>query len=366
MTHSLLKEVCEDISKRPRFINSYGASYTKSLIEDFTTKNNISLTKEAFKTKLLQTNLFLKARKIINLNILNEFKEHVEGKLILLEIEKIRYINTLDEYIPLLLINDIIDIELYKDKLNKLKPKAILFSLVNMDINFYQRIFGFSMPIFSIGYKDIESIQDIHYISLEPLKEDYAMGENLFFDIGRGPIVYILSSLSSKEDSNGAIYSASSVALSLSLAESFCKSYNSYFKFRFFFTEDTADPFEGIYKHLEKNPKYAYYAISFFNVGWANKSLFYEDAHGENAIYTGDKFYKYVKSLNQNIYFLKSKTVSSLHAPFKTKDISTLMLGSYPCIISNTVYDDIESVRLEELQSWFEILSGFLRKLHAL
>jgi hypothetical protein len=65
MTHSLLKEVCEDISKRPRFINSYGASYTKSLIEDFTKKNNISLTKEAFKAKLLQTNLFLKAKKKI-------------------------------------------------------------------------------------------------------------------------------------------------------------------------------------------------------------------------------------------------------------------------------------------------------------
>ncbi|GAB6078772.1 hypothetical protein JCM8795_14590 [Hydrogenobaculum acidophilum] len=365
MTHRFIKDVCDEISKYPRNIGSVGANYTKNFIKEFAIKHNLPLNVEEVNIKTSTSNLLLKAKKLITLNILNEFREPIEGKVVFLEIEKLRYVNTLDGYIPVILLKDILDIDLYKDKINFLKPKGVIFALVDFSISFYHRIFNYDMPVFSISQKDLEYLEELTYISLVPEKEEQGVVENIFFDIGRGPIVYIVASISSKEESQGAIYSASSVALSLGLAQSFCKTYNSDFKFRFFFTEDDKT-FEGVRKHIDKKHKYVYYAISIFNMGWANKSCFYEDAYGENAIYMGDKFYKYVKSLNKNVFFVKSNTLSFLHAPFKNKDIKTLMFGSYPCIISNTKYDNVESLRFEELYAWFDILSGFLRRFHAL
>lgn len=366
MTHKFLKEVCQEVSKYPRPVNSLGSTYTKDLVKEFAIKNNLPLSIEEHRSKTTPTHFFLKAKKLVKLNILNEFKEHVEGKIFIVEIEKLKYINTLQDYIPILLIKDIVDIELYKDKINDIKPKAVIFSLITIDTNFYQRVFNFNMPVFSIGYKDLEYIEELTYITLEPIKEEQIEIENISFDIGRGPIVYVITSISSKDDSYGTIYSASSIALTLGIAQSFCKHYNSDFRFRFFFTEEDSYNFDSIQKHISKNLKHVYYAISVFNMGWTNKSCFYEDAHGDNSLYMSEKFYKYAKSINQNISFLKTKTMSFLHAPFKNKDVKTLMLGSYPCIVSNTKYDNIESVRFEELYSWFEILSGFLRRFHAL
>ncbi len=365
MTHRFIKDVCYELSKYPRNINSSGASKVKNFIKEFAIKNNLPLNIEEIKIKNTPTTLLLKAKKLVNLNILNTFNDPVEGKTIILEIEKLKHINTLEDYIPILLVKDIMDIDLYKDKINALKPKAVIFTFIDLSVSFYHRIFNYNMPIFSIGYDDLKYLDGLSFISLIPEKEESAVVENISFDIGRGPIVYIISSISSKEESQGAIYSASSVALSLGLAESFCKTYNSDFKFRFFFAEEDKD-FEAIKRHLERGQKYVYYAISIFNMGWSNKACFYEDAHGENAIYMSDKFYKYTKSLNQNVFFLKSSTLSFLHAHFKDAGVKTLMLGSYPCMISNTRYDNIESLRFEELYAWFEILSGFLRRFHAL
>lgn len=366
MTHKFINEVCKEISKYPRPINSSGANHTKNLIKEFAIKNNLPLKIEELKSRTIPTYFFLKAKKLVKLNILNKFQEHLEGKIFVVEIEKLRYINTLEGYIPILLIKDIVDIELYKDKINDIKPKAVIFSLITIDTSFYQRVFNFNMPVFSISSKDLEYIEELTYITLEPIKEEQTEIENISFDIGRGPIVYIVTSVSSKDDSCGAIYSASSVALSLGIAQSFCKNYNSDFRFRFFFTEEDNCDFEGVQKHIGKNLKHVYYAISIFNMGWTNKSCFYEDAYGDNSIYMSEKFYKYAKSINQKVFFLKTKTMSFLHAPFKDKDVKTLMIGSYPCILSNTTYDNIESVKLEELYSWFEVLSGFLRRFHAL
>ena len=365
MTHRFIKEACEELSKHPRNIGSLGADSAKTFIKEFAIKHNLPLGIEEVKIRKSPKTVLLKAKKLVNLNLLNDFKEPLEGKLLILETDRLRYITSLSEYILILLIKDIPDIDFYKDKINALKPKAVVFVVEDFDISFYRMVFNYDMPVFSMAKKDLKYVEDITHISLTPSKEEQSVVENIYFDIGRGPVVYFIASISSRDDSHGSIYSASSVALSLGLAESFCKNYNSDFKFRFFFTEEDGS-FDAVYKHLEKGQKYVYYAISIFNAGWDNKACFYEDAHGENAIYMSDKFYKYAKSLNQSIYFLKSSTMSFLHAPFKDKDIKTLMFGSYPCTISNTLYDNAESLRVEELYAWFEILSGFLRRFHAL
>jgi hypothetical protein len=51
MTHKFLKEVCQEVSKYPRPVNSLGSTYAKDLIKEFAIKNNLPLKKERKRRK---------------------------------------------------------------------------------------------------------------------------------------------------------------------------------------------------------------------------------------------------------------------------------------------------------------------------
>ncbi len=364
-----LQEICIDISKYKRPIGSFGASYVKNYIKDFTKEHNIPINTETFDTRKVNPKIEL----IINhksaaLNILLYQDKNIEGKMIILNTDKLKSMKTLKDYICVLKIKNISDIELYKDMLNQLSPESIIFCLEDFDINISTNITGYNMPLYSISSKCLSDVISLEskFISIPSQYVSTIQGENLYFDIGRGPIIYILSSISSKEDSFGTIYSACSVAFSIYFAKSLLKNYNSDFKFRFFFTEENSFSWDGINHHISTEPKYVYYAISLFNMGWSNPCCFYEDADGENSLYISDKFLNYIKSLNTNITFYKTNILSYIHSPFKKMDVKTMMFGSYPCTISNTLYDNIASVRFDYLELWYQTLSGFLRRFHAI
>lgn len=364
-----LQEICLDIAKHKRPLGSFGASYVKSYIRAFTKKHNIPINTETFNTKKINTKIdFNINRKNIDLNILSYPDKSIEGKIIIIDSYKLKSIKTLKDYICVLKIKNLPELELYKDTLNQLNPEGIIFCLEDFDINISTNITGYKMPIYSISSKYLPDIANLESrpINIPTQHTNTIQGENLYFDIGRGPIVYILSSMSSKEDSFGAIYSACSVAFSIYFAQSLLKNYNSDFKFRFFFTEENTFFWDGVNHHITSNPKHVYYAISLINMGWSNPCCFYEDADGENSLYLSDKFFSYIKSLNTNISFYKTNTLSYIHSPFKKINTKTMMFGSYPCIISNTLYDNIESVRFDYLELWYQTLSGFLRRLHAI
>lgn len=363
-----LEDICQIVSQNPRSIGSMGATLTKNLIKEFAIKHNLSLNIEVFYPSKFPNDTVLRAEKFINLVPLSYFDSNIEGKLIVLNVDTLKRMKNLNGYVLVLMIKNFTDTEIYRETINNLKPNAVIFCLEDFDIAFTQPIFNFNMPLFSIAYKDFGHVLDLEAetVDIEPPNHQVAQGENIFFDIGRGPIVYILSSISSNDNSYGSIYSACSVAFSLHFASSLIKNYNSDFKFRFFFTEENSISYEGLKTHISNNPKHSYYAISLYNIGWSNPVCFYEDAYGENSLYLADKFHKYIKNLNTNISFVKTNTISFLHAPFKDIGIKTAMFGSYPCIISNTTYDSLESVRFDYLELWYQILSGFLRRLHAI
>lgn len=363
-----IQEICFDISKYKRDIGSFGAFEVKNYIKNFAQKNGIPINIESFDTKKIPTKLELYVGNRIELNILTNIQKDIQGKLIILDNQKLRHLKTLKDYVCVLKIKNITDLECNKDIINNLSPEGVIFCLEDLDIGICQTLKGYNMPIYSMPskyLKDITNIESEHIYINHPYS-NAVKGENIYFDIGRGPIVYILSSISSREDSFGAIYSACSVAFSINFAKSLLEHYNSDFKFRFFFTEENMFSYDGIYYHVNSSPKYAYYAISLLNIGWSNLNCFYEDADGENSLYLSDKFFNYIKSLNTNITFSKVNTISYLHGYFKNIGVKTMMFGAYPCVISNTVYDNIESVRFDKLDLWFKVLSGFLRRLHAI
>lgn len=190
-------------------------------------------------------------------------------------------------------------------------------------------------------------------------------GKNLYFDIGKGPFIYLTAHLDSKPFVKGAIDNAVGVALLLALAKELRDSYYFPFRLRFMITDGEELGLEGAKFHV-RNLKHAYYVINLDSVGWSNPAVIYRDASGYNGEKIMDKFYKHMKDLKIDIPFREGKRGRSDHIPFKEKGVEALFLSSNPFTLRHTFYDNYEAVDWNVVEMWFDVLSSFLRRFHKL
>jgi Zn-dependent M28 family amino/carboxypeptidase len=197
------------------------------------------------------------------------------------------------------------------------------------------------------------------------VKRAKVRGKNIYFDIGKGPFLYITAHLDSKPFVKGALDNAVAVALLLMLAKELKDSYYFPFRLRFLITDAEELGLEGS-KHHVKNLKHAYYVVNVDSIGWLNPAVIYKDAEGYNGEKIMDKFEKHLRDLKINIPFKEGKRGRSDHIPFKRKGVETLFLSSNPFTLRHTFYDNYEAINWDVVDMWFDVLSSFLRRFHKL
>ncbi|RLJ71048.1 PA domain-containing protein [Hydrogenivirga caldilitoris] len=190
-------------------------------------------------------------------------------------------------------------------------------------------------------------------------------GKNIYFDIGKGPFLYIMAHLDSKPFVYGALDNAVAVAFLLILAKELRDSYYFPFRLRFLVTDGEELGLEGA-KHHVKNLKHTYYAINIDSIGWLNPAVIYKDSEGFNGEKIMEKFYKHLRDLKIDIPFREGKRGRSDHIPFKQKGVETLFLSSNPFTFRHTFYDNYEAIDWDVMDMWFDVLSSFLRRFHKL
>ncbi len=190
-------------------------------------------------------------------------------------------------------------------------------------------------------------------------------GKNIYFDIGKGPFLYITAHLDSKPFVYGALDNAVAVALLLVMAKEIRESYYFPFRLRFMITDAEELGLEGAKYHV-KNLKHAFYVINVDSIGWHNPAVIYKDWAGYNGEKIMEKFYRHMKDLKIEVPFKEGKRGRSDHIPFKEKGVEALFLSSNPFTLRHTFYDSYEAINWDVVEMWYELLSSFLRRFHKL
>lgn len=190
-------------------------------------------------------------------------------------------------------------------------------------------------------------------------------GRNLYFDIGKGPFLYLIAHLDTKPFVKGAIDNALAVSLLLIMFKELCKSYHFPYRIRFLITDCEELGLEGSIHHA-KSLKYTDWAINLDSIGWVNPAVIYKDSEGMNGERIMDKFDKHLRDLKIDIPFREGKRGRSDHIPFKKAGVETLFLSSNPFTLRHTFYDSYEAIDWDTAEVWFEVLISFIRRFHKL
>lgn len=193
------------------------------------------------------------------------------------------------------------------------------------------------------------------------VRRENVRGKNLYFDIGKGPFMYIIAHLDTKPFVKGALDNAVAVSILLLLARELKDSYHYPYRLRFLFTDGEELGLEGA-KHHVRNLKYTEYVINVDSIGWSNPAVIYKDARGYNGERIMEKFYKHLKEIKIDIPFREGRRGLSDHVPFKEKGVQTLFLSSNPFTLRHTFYDTYEAIDWGSVEMWFDVLLSFIRR----
>ncbi len=254
------------------------------------------------------------------------------------------------------------------DKVRKLKEKGAvgaIFYMEELETPFIGNISGEPFVALSVDRSTAKALKGKKVRIESKVKKTKVRGKNIYFDIGKGPFLYITAHLDSKPFVYGALDNALGVALLLMLAKELKNSYYFPFRLRFLITDAEELGLEGA-KHHVKNLKHTYYVVNIDSVGWSNPAVIYKDAHGYNGQRIMEKFEKHLRDLKVSIPFREGKRGRSDHVPFKEKGVEALFLSSNPFTLRHTFYDTYEAIDWSVVEMWFEVLSSFLRRFHKL
>ncbi len=254
------------------------------------------------------------------------------------------------------------------DKVRRLKERGAvgaIFYLEELETPFIGNISDEPFIAVSVDRKTAEALKGKKVRIEAKVKKTKVRGRNIYFDIGRGPFIYITAHLDSKPFVYGALDNAVGVALVLTLAKELRYVYHYPFRLRFMITDAEELGLEGA-KHHVKNLKHAYYVVNIDSVGWCNPAVIYRDAHGYNGEKIMEKFEKHLADLRINIPFKEGRRGRSDHVPFKEKGVEALFLSSNPFTLRHTFYDTYEAVDWNVVEMWFDVISSFLRRFHNL
>ncbi len=254
------------------------------------------------------------------------------------------------------------------EKAKRLKERgaiAVIFYLEEVDSPYFGTLNGESLVALSMERDISRELLGKKVTLISRVRKTKITGRNIYFDIGKGPFLYIIAHIDSKPFVKGAIDNALSVALLLILAKELKNTYSFPHRIRFLITDCEEMGLEGA-KHHVKNLKHTFYAVSVDSIGWINPAVLYKDHAGYNGERIMEKFYRHLKDLKIDIPFRESRRARSDHIPFKEKGVQTLFLTSNPFTLRHTFYDTYDAIDWDVVVMWFDVISSFLRRFHKL
>ncbi len=253
-------------------------------------------------------------------------------------------------------------------KVKKLKERGaigVVFYMEELETPFIGNISDEPFLAVSVGKETAKALLGKKIRIVAKVKKTKVKGRNIYFDIGKGPFVYVTAHLDSKPFVYGALDNAVGVALLLMLAKELRNYYRYPFRIRFLITDAEELGLEGA-KHHVRNLKHTYYVINIDSIGWTNPAVIYKDAYGYNGERIMEKFERHLQDLKINIPFREGRRGRSDHVPFKEKGVEALFLSSNPFTLRHTFYDNYEAINWDVIEMWFDVLSSFLRRFHKL
>jgi Iap family predicted aminopeptidase len=254
------------------------------------------------------------------------------------------------------------------EKAKRLKDRgalAVIFYAEEINSPYSGTLNGENIIALSVDRDTALSLLGKRVSVVSRVRRTKVVGRNIYFDIGKGPFLYLIAHVDSKPFVKGAIDNALSVALILMIAKELRDTYSYPHRIRFLITDCEEMGLEGSKYHV-KNLKHTYYAVSVDSVGWLNPAVLYRDSAGYNGERIMEKFYRHLLDLKIDIPFRESGRARSDHIPFKEKGVQTLFLTSNPFTLRHTFYDTYEAIDWDVASMWFDVISSFLRRFHKL
>jgi len=355
-----LREITERIAQESRVSGSEGINRARKFVKEYVKGHGITPKEESFEVEKafpMRSSLFTDTEEITVFPFVGSLggeresvvvreEEDVEGKIALARVGGIRE----------------------SEKAKQLMERgavAAIFYLEEADSPFIGTLNGTPFMAVSMSREKALSLEGKKVRIVSKVIRKKVLGKNLYFDIGKGPFLYVISHLDTKPFVRGAIDNALSVALSLVIFREMAKSYQYPFRIRFLITDCEEIGLEGSRHHV-KNLRFTDWAVNLDSVGWVNPAVIYRDSSGYNGEKIMDKFDRHLRDLKIDIPFREGKRGRSDHIPFKEKGVQTLFLSSNPFTLRHTFYDDVNAVDWDTAQMWFEVLISFLRRFHKL
>ncbi len=244
--------------------------------------------------------------------------------------------------------------------------KAVITYLEDLDTHFYGNAEDVSIPVVNVKASHLSLLEDAQVkLSVESSKERIKCS-NIIFEIGRGPIFYVVAHMDTKPEVFGAIDNGVGFLLLPFIYGELRKDFKVPYRFRFMITDGKEVGLEGARFHVGKGLKHTFYCLNVDSVGWYNPAVIYSDAEGPNGEKIMDMFYRHMKDMKVEVDFRASKDARSDHIPFKKKGAQTLFLSSHPFSVRHTFYDVVDAVDWDKVRMWFDLILSFLRRFHKL
>ncbi len=234
------------------------------------------------------------------------------------------------------------------------------------DAHVYGHYVDLRVPIVSIKREDVPVVEDSEVLLRISSSERLMEGVNFLMEIGRGPIIYLLSHMDTVANIYGAIGNGVGFLLLLFLYEDLRENYNAPYRLRFLITDARELGLEGVRFHLRDSTKHAFYCINLEGIGWHNPAVVYKDMGGYNGERINHMFYKHLQDMKVDMDFCEAKDRDGEHIPFKELGVQTLFLSSQPFTIRHTPYDNYDAISWDHVVMWYEVILSFLRRFHKL
>ncbi len=223
------------------------------------------------------------------------------------------------------------------------------------------------LPVVSVRREDVELLEDRRVKIVIKSEQKNVRGCNFVFEVGRGPVVYIIACMDTTAETYGAVFNGISVLLAIFLYQELLKSYERPYRLRFLLADACEFGNLGVSHHISlKGLKHVSYCINLEGVGGFNPSVIYRDREGYNGEKINELFLKHVEDVGFKISFLPASGLKPTHIPFRNKGVECLHLSSDASLIRHTIQDNYDAVSFEHTFMWYDVILSFLRRLHRL
>ncbi len=241
--------------------------------------------------------------------------------------------------------------------------KALITYIEEIDTLFVGNVGKSPVPVVNVRRSDVQQLIGNKIKVRSKVLKKKAECSNIYFDVGKGPLIYVTAHIDTKPFVYGAIDNGISVVLLLFIARELHRKEEDLFcRYRFLITDCEEFGLEGASFHVQNKPEHAYYAVNLDSVGWHNPAIIYKDAYGYNDEELMDKFLKHIKDFSIDIPFRESRTGVSDHVVFKRKGIKSMFLSSNPFTLRHTDFDTYELVAWNKVEMWHDLLLTFFRR----